>query len=110
MDINLLTSVSETFHITTLEGVLEHCATICSDVGGMNELIDTGENGYIFEPRDHETLTQHLIKLGSDPERRRLFADRLYEKATREYSLDTMCRTQEANYEKLLRLLPQAQE
>lgn len=104
MDINLLTSVSETFPYSILEGVLEHCATICSDVGGMSELIDTGENGYIFQPRDHETLSQHLIKFGSDPERRHLFADRLYEKATQEYSLDTMCRTQEANYEKLLRL------
>lgn len=104
MDINLLTSVSETFPYSILEGVLEHCATICSDVGGMSELIDSGENGYIFQPRDHETLTQQLIKFGKDPARRKLFADRLYEKATREYSLDTMCRTQEANYEKLLRL------
>src|SRR5699024_6132182 len=31
MDINLLTSVSETFPYSILEGVLEHCATICSD-------------------------------------------------------------------------------
>ncbi len=104
MDINLLTSISETFPYSILEGVLEHCATICSDVGGMSELIDSGENGYIFQPRDHETLTKQLIKFGSDPAHRKLFAERLYEKATREYSLDTMCRTQEANYERVVRL------
>ena len=48
MDINLLSSVSETFPYSILEGVCAGCATICSDVGGMPELIDTGENGYIF--------------------------------------------------------------
>lgn len=104
MDINLLTSVSETFPYSILEGVLEHCATICSDVGGMNELIDSGENGYIFQPRDYVTLSSYLVKLGCDAQRRQQFADRLYAKAVRDYSLDSMCRTQEANYEKLLRL------
>lgn len=104
MDINLLTSLSETFPYSILEGVREHCATICSDVGGMSELIDSGENGYIFQPRDHETLARQLVLFARDPEKRRVFADRLYEKAVREFSLDTMCRTQERNYEKLLRL------
>ena len=52
MDINLLSSVSETFPYSILEGVCAGCATICSDVGGMPELIDTGENGYIFPVGD----------------------------------------------------------
>ncbi|MCI6719957.1 MAG: polysaccharide pyruvyl transferase CsaB [Clostridiales bacterium] len=104
MDINLLTSLSETFPYSILEGVRERCATICSDVGGMSELIDSGENGYIFQPRDHEELTKCLLAFARDPEKRRVFADRLYEKAVRDFSLDTMCRTQEENYEKIIRL------
>lgn len=104
LDINLLTSISETFPYSILEGVRERCATICSDVGGMSELIDSGENGYIFQPRDHETLGKQLVQLARDPERRRIFADRLYDKAVREFSLDTMCRTQEENYRRIIRL------
>ncbi|MBR3866217.1 MAG: polysaccharide pyruvyl transferase CsaB [Butyricicoccus sp.] len=103
LDINLLTSISETFPYSILEGVREGCATICSDVGGMSELIDSGENGYIFQPRDHETLTQQLLLLARDPQRRQDFAARLYDKAVREFSLDTMCRTQEENYRAIIR-------
>ncbi|MGM9613418.1 MAG: polysaccharide pyruvyl transferase CsaB [Butyricicoccus sp.] len=103
MDINLLTSVSETFPYSILEGIREGCATICSDVGGMNELIDTGENGFIFQPGDSETLTRHLLTFARDPEKRREFAARLYEKADREFSLRTMCRTQEENYRMVIR-------
>lgn len=103
LDINLLTSISETFPYSILEGVREGCATICSDVGGMSELIDTGENGYIFQPRDHETLTKQLLLLANDPQRRQDFAARLYDKAVREFSLDTMCRTQEENYRAIIR-------
>lgn len=103
LDINLLTSVSETFPYSILEGIREGCATICSDVGGMSELIDTGENGFIFTPRDHEALTRHILTFARDPEKRRLFAERLYEKADREFSLRTMCRTQEENYRMVIR-------
>ena len=103
MDVNLLTSVSETFPYSILEGIREGCATICSDVGGMSELIDTGENGFIFQPGDHEALTKHLLTFARDPEKRKTFAARLYEKADREFSLRTMCRTQEENYRMVIR-------
>ena len=68
MDINLLSSVSETFPYSILEGVCAGCATICSDVGGMPELIDTGENGYIFPVGDDKRLAEYLIRLGNDAE------------------------------------------
>ena len=85
MDINLLSSVSETFPYSILEGVCAGCATICSDVGGMPELIDTGENGYIFPVGDDKRLAEYLIRLGNDAALRQKFADALYEKASRDF-------------------------
>ena len=102
MDINLLSSVSETFPYSILEGVCAGCATICSDVGGMSELIDTGENGYIFPVGDYKKLSEYMVRLANDAELRQTFAQALYEKASRDFSRDKMCERQEANYRHLL--------
>ena len=64
-----------------------------SDVGGMPELINTGENGYIFPVGDDKRLAEYLIRLGSDAAAGRNFADALYEKASRDFSRDKDVRT-----------------
>ncbi len=103
MDINVLCSLSETFPYSVLEGIDEGCATITSDVGGMPELIESGVNGYIFPPRDVETLSEYLYRLANDAGLRRTFADRLWERANTHFSLDHMARTQFEIYNKVLR-------
>lgn len=110
MDMNLLSSLSETFPYSILEGVREHCATICSDVGGMPDLITSGENGYIFQPGDDDTLAKYLVRLANDAPLRIGFANALYEKASREFSLHSMCDTQVANYERVLTLFARPKE
>lgn len=103
MDINVLCSLSETFPYVVLEGIDEGCATITSDVGGMPELIENGVNGYIFPPRDVETLSEQLYALSRDANLRKTFADRLWERANAHFSLDQMARTQFEIYNKVLR-------
>ena len=102
MDINLLSSVSETFPYSILEGICAGCATICSDVGGMPELIDTGENGYIFPVGDDKQLARYMVRLANDAAQRQAFAEALYQKASRDFSKDKMCERQEANYRHVL--------
>ncbi len=102
MDINLLSSVSETFPYSILEGVSAGCATICSDVGGMPELIDTGENGYIFPVGDYNRLAKYMVRLANDETLRKNFAEALYQKASRDFSRERMCTRQEENYRHLL--------
>ena len=102
MDINLLSSVSETFPYSILEGICAGGATNCSDGGGMPELIDTGENGYIFPVGDDKQLARYLVRLANDAGLRHAFAEALYEKASRNFSKDKMCERQEANYRHLL--------
>ncbi len=102
MDINLLSSVSETFPYSILEGICAGCATICSDVGGMPELIDTGENGYIFPVGDYNRLAKYMARLANDEKLRKSFSEALYEKASRDFSRERMCSRQEENYRHLL--------
>jgi len=102
-DINLLTSLSEAFPYSLLEGAREECATISSNVGGVSALIDDGENGYIFEPGDAESLAGYLVKLAEDSDLRISFAKSIREKAEREFSLEGMKNRQKNIYETVLK-------
>lgn len=103
-DIDVLSSISESFPYSILEGIREGCAVITSDVGGMRDLIESGESGYIFQPGDYETFASYIVDLAQNPEKRRKFAERLYEKASSMYSLENMAATQQKIYENILTL------
>lgn len=64
----------------------------------MPELIDTGENGYIFPVGDDKKLAEYMARLANDAALRHTFAEALYAKASRDFSKDKMCERQEANY------------
>jgi len=89
-----MTSISEGFPYYLLEGARFSKATVCSRVGGIPDLIDSSVNGYLFEPRDFNTLAEQLLVLASDSSKRKDFGDRLYAKADEDFSLKAMCRTQ----------------
>ncbi len=102
IDINLLTSISETFPYVLTEGARMHRATIASNVGGVPMLIDHGENGFIFAPGSEKELAKYLLTLAGDEELRRRMGDRLYEKARQNFSIDRMVEHQIEIYESIL--------
>ncbi|MEA4919541.1 MAG: polysaccharide pyruvyl transferase CsaB [Clostridiaceae bacterium] len=103
-DIDVLSSISESFPYSILEGIREGCAVITSDVGGMRDLIDNGESGYIFTPGDYKTFASYIIDLAKNAEKRSSFAKKLYEKASSKYSLESMAETQEHIYKNIITL------
>jgi len=103
IDINLLTSLSETFPYAVTEGARWKKATVCSRVGGIPMLIAHGVGGYLFEPGDVQALTDCLAALGADPALRSAFGSRLYERASRDFSVEAMTDRQLAIYETILR-------
>lgn len=103
LDVNLLTSLSETFPYALTEGARMHCATIASEVGGVPYLIDDGVNGLLFPSQDAEKLTQHMVFLAQNAETRRSMGEKLYEKTKREFSLATMLQRQKDIYEMIIR-------
>ena len=80
-----------------------HRATIASRVGGVPVLIDDGVNGLIFQPGNERQLAEHLLTLAGDPELRHTFGERIYEKASREFSIDRMVEHQLEIYESILK-------
>ncbi len=103
LDVNVLTSLSETFPYALTEGARMRCATIASRVGGVPYLIDHEQNGLLFQPGDVETLSAHILRLAREPALRREMGERLYEKTRREFSLEAMLRRQKEIYGILLR-------
>ena len=90
LDINVLTSLSESFPYSILEGTKLKKATISTNVGGIFDLIDHNENGYLFDVGDYKTLAKYIINLIDDSAKREKFGNDLYEKAKREFSLEKM--------------------
>ncbi len=103
LDINTLTSLSETFPYALTEGARQHKATVSSRVGGVPMLIDHGLSGYLFPPGDSEALADCLASLAGDASLRARFADALYEKVKKRFSLAATVETQLGIYESVLR-------
>lgn len=103
LDVNLLTSLSETFPYALTEGARMSCATISTDVGGIPYLIDDGVNGLLFHPKDADKLAEHIGYFASHPQARGEMGKALYEKAKRMFSFDNMVHTQEKYYEVIVR-------
>jgi glycosyltransferase involved in cell wall biosynthesis len=50
-----------------LEAFAHHIPVIASDLGGMAELVNEGENGLLFKPGDPDSLAGQLRRLLEDP-------------------------------------------
>lgn len=82
-DVFVLTSFSEGMPSVILEAMGCGLPIIASDVGGNNEIVREGENGFLIQGDDVETLAQRLAALISDAGLR----NRMGQKS-RELSLD----------------------
>ena len=103
LDINALTSVSETFPYALTEGARFHLATVATAVGGIPYLIDQDVNGYLFIPGDWQTLGRYLAALGNEDALRREMGEKLYEKASAKFSIQSTVDTQLHIYEEIIR-------
>ena len=103
IDINTLTSLSETFSYVLTEGARFALPTVSSRVGGIPYLITDNVTGLLFQPRDHQTLGRHLAALAADPELRRRLGEQLLEKGRTEFSIESTIRRQLDIYEAILR-------
>lgn len=103
LDINTLTSLSETFPYAITEGARAHLPTVSSAVGGVPMLVRQGETGLLFEPGDAAALGEALTALASDGELRKRMGQAIYEKGAAEFSTETTCRTQLEIYDTILK-------
>ena len=103
LDINTLTSLSETFPYALTEGARAHLPTVASRVGGVPLLINHREHGLLFEAGNYHELAKCLVELASSPALREKYAEALYLRASTEFSAAATAEKQKAIYGHILR-------
>ncbi len=101
MDIFLLTSLSETYGLVTIEAMTCGLPVIGTDSGGTIDLIDDLKNGLRFPPGDDQALADRLLKYLKEPAYAAKLAAQGRADALAKYSHVTQCES----WERLLRSL-----
>ncbi|MEM8925236.1 MAG: glycosyltransferase [Actinomycetota bacterium] len=74
-DVFVLPSFAEGVPVTLMEALGSAVPVVATQVGGVSELVDHGENGFIVRPGDVEELSARLVELVGDPELRQRMGD-----------------------------------
>ena len=68
-DIFVFPSYHEGMPVSALEAMACGLPIICSRIRGNVDIVKDEENGFLFEPSDSESLSNHIATLLNDPER-----------------------------------------
>jgi glycosyltransferase involved in cell wall biosynthesis len=101
-DLFLLPSDHESFGLAALEAMACEVPVIASNVGGLPEVIESGVDGYLVEPRDVGTFAHVAIEILSRPDRGRQLGQRARASARRKFCTEDIIPRYEAYYEKVL--------
>ncbi len=87
-DIFILPSLWEGFGIVILEAFKTKTVVIASNIEGPAELIQDNINGILFEKQNAKQLSEKILTLINDPEKRNMLANNAYGSFTQEYSME----------------------
>lgn len=103
MDVFVLASIMEGFPNVLLEALAMAKPVVATRVGGIPELIESGQNGTLVPPRSGEALADAVLSLLADPVHARLLGKRGQEKIERGFTLERMVNQYEEFYLALLK-------
>jgi N-acetyl-alpha-D-glucosaminyl L-malate synthase BshA len=87
-DVLLLPSEQESFGLAALEAMACEVPVVATNVGGVPEVVDDGETGYLSPVGDIEKMGADAARLVNDETLRRTMGQRARESATSRYSTD----------------------
>ncbi|MBA2702965.1 MAG: N-acetyl-alpha-D-glucosaminyl L-malate synthase BshA [Blastocatellia bacterium] len=101
-DVLLLPSEQESFGLAALEAMACEVPVIASRVGGIPEVVEDGETGFLSEVGDVEKMANDAGKLLAEPELRREMGRRARESAVSRYRTDIVIPRYIEFYERVL--------
>jgi N-acetyl-alpha-D-glucosaminyl L-malate synthase BshA len=102
-DLFLLPSEQESFGLTALEAMNCGVPVIGTEIGGLPEVVTSGETGYLFPVGDIPNMAAQAVALLSDPVRHELFRVKARSRAEQFFNAEQIIPQYEAFYEEVLR-------
>jgi N-acetyl-alpha-D-glucosaminyl L-malate synthase BshA len=101
-DVFLLPSEQESFGLAALEALSCGIPVVASAIGGIPELVDLGETGYLSPVGDVEGMAGHVLSLVSDRARWAAFSRRARQRVLERFTLAPAMDRYEALYRRLV--------
>ena len=86
IDIIVLTSHNEGTPVSLIEAQAAHKPVVSTNVGGIEDIVQHGETGFITEAGDTTTFAQHIQTLIDNPQLREQMGKKGYENVIKRYS------------------------
>lgn len=103
IDINILSSLSESFPYVILESAKLKKPTIATNVGGIPEMIQDGIDGFLVDSKDYKKMAEKILCLKNNLELKNKMGDSIYKRAHEKFSATAMAQTQYNIYKDILR-------
>lgn len=101
-DIFLLPSQSESFGLSALEAMSCGVPVVGSNIGGIPEVIEHGETGYVAELGDIPRMSKYIIDLLENPKKYEVFSNNSRERAMKLFACNKIVPKYVKLYEDLL--------
>ena len=102
VQVPVICSNIENLPYAVMEAMAHGLAGVATRVGGLPDLIEDGQTGYLVEPRDDAALAEKIQRLLDHPEEAKAFGQAGLEKLQREFSPAQAVEAHLALYEELL--------
>lgn len=103
IDVNTLSSYSESFPYALLEGARMRRATVATAVGGIPEMIEDSVSGYLVPSGDYNAFADRLEILCNNDELRLKMGNAFYDRALENFSVESMANTHINIYKKIIK-------
>jgi sugar transferase (PEP-CTERM/EpsH1 system associated) len=101
-DLFLLTSTSEGIPLTVIEAMATGLPVVSTRVGGLPEMLEDGESGFLAPAGDDAGLASAILRLSGDPDFRKRVGQRGRERALASFSEANMVERYRALYQGML--------
>jgi len=97
----LVPGENEGFSNSIIEKMAMNLPLIVTDVGGNSESVLDGFNGYVIPPRDSNALSQSILELYHNPEKRKRMGQMSRKRVEEHFTITKMIKQHEDYYESL---------